>query len=165
MPPSVPVERCLSRPNRPTNWGAMNEFMKSLGTCLWQVPRGRHRWLPNVSCPPNLAIEIQSLSRARPSVWPAPWATTFWQGFARSHVTRSTCNRSVRNRYHRLSAVPTHRLTIRPSCFDQPFGLQRRKCLDRRADGHTYRHTEKHRPDYYFPATHQRKSPSKSLQC
>ena len=64
--PSVPVERCPSRHNRTSRSGALNEFMKSLGTCLWHVPRGRHRWLPKGSCPPNLAIDIQSLSRIRP---------------------------------------------------------------------------------------------------
>ena len=33
------------------------------------------------------------------------------------------------------------------------------------ADINTCIQTDKHRPDYIFPATHQRKSSSKSLQC
>ena len=41
------------------------------------------------------------------------------------------------NRHHRLCAAPAHRTNIHPSRSVQPFGLQRRKCLDKR----TYIHT------------------------
>ena len=81
----------------------------------------------------------------------------FFQGFARSYLARATCNRSVRIRYHCLSAVPAHQMNISPSRSDQPFGLQRRKYLDRRTYIHTYIHTNTG-PTTFFPATHQRKS-------
>ena len=47
-------------------------------------------------------------------------------------IARGTCNRPVYNRHHRLLAISAHRMNIRPSRSGQPFGLQRRKCLDRR---------------------------------
>ena len=132
-------------PQSAQQFGRYEKIYKIIGTCLWHEPRGRHRWLPQGSCPSNLAIDIHSLNRTRPLVWPAPWAIAFLQGFARSHVARATCNRSVRNYYHRLSAAPAYRMTICPSRSVQPFGLQSRKCLDR--------HTNIIRPTFFQRTT------------
>ena len=73
-----------------------------------------------------VAIGLPSLSRIRIEL----------------HVAHATCNRSVRNRCHHLSAIPAHRTNINPFRSERPFGLQSRKCLDRR--------TYKHRPAYFF---------------
>ena len=113
----------------------MNEFMKSIGTCLWHVPMGRHRRLPKGTCPRNLAIDKQSLSGIRSLVWSAPWATTFLQGVAHWHMARATWHQSRRHWHHRLSTVPARRMVPRRSRSAQPFVLQVPKCLNR----HTHR--------------------------
>ena len=59
------------------------------------------------------------------------------QLFARLHVAPAACNRSVCNQHHLLSAAPAHQTNIRPSRLDQPFGLQRWKCLDTQTHTHT----------------------------
>ena len=119
----------------------MSEFMKSLGTCLWHVPMGRYRWLPKGTCPPTLAIDIQSLSGIRSLVWPAPCTTTFLQGLARWHVARATWHQSLRDWHHRLSAVPARRMVPRRSRSAQPFVLQVPKCLNGHTDTQTHRQT------------------------
>ena len=134
----------------------MSEFMKSIGTCLWHVPMGRYRWLPKGTCPPTLAIDIQSLSGIRSLVWPAALTTTFLQGLARWHVARATWHQSLRDWHHRLSAVPARRMVPRRSRSAQPFVLQVPKCLN----GHTDGQTDKHHWPNFFSATHQRKSSS-----
>ena len=73
-------------------FGRYEQINEIIGTCLWHVPRGRNRWLPKGSCPLNLAIDIHSLSRILPLVWPASWATTFCKGLRDCmwHVPRAT---------------------------------------------------------------------------
>ena len=134
LPPSVRVDRCPSRPNQTLRLRAKTEMMKSLFTCLPHESRRRHRRLPK-------QIEVKyggyQLTKFEPNPSIGLACTIGYnclQGSARLHVARARYNRSDRNCYHRLSAVPVHRMTIRPSRSDQPFGLQRRKCLNRRTD-------------------------------
>ena len=115
LPPSVRVERSPFRLNQTLRSCTKTKIMKSLFTCLPHVLRRRHRRLPYRLSTPIVAISPPSLSRIRPLVWCVSWATTFLQGFAPSLVARAACNRSVRSRYHRLSAVPAHRMNIHPS--------------------------------------------------
>ena len=50
-------------PNRTSRSGAMSEFMKSRGTCLWHVPREQHHRFSKRILSPVVAIGQQSLSR------------------------------------------------------------------------------------------------------
>ena len=80
MPPSVRVEWCPSRPNQAGRSGAMNEFMKSLATCLWHVSRGQHHRVPGGFRPLMVTVVAQSFSPIRPLVRPAALSTDFCKG-------------------------------------------------------------------------------------
>ena len=47
--------------------------------------------------------------------------TTFFEGFTRRHVAYATWNVTPRDRHHRRSAVPAHRMSRLPSGSARPF--------------------------------------------
>ena len=131
LPPSVTIERCLSRPNRTICSGTMNKIMKSLGTCLWHLPRGQHHRITKQILSPYGGHRANKFE-LNPFIGLAyNFVKRFLQGFARSHMARATCNRLVWNRHYCLSAVPGNRTNIHPSRSAEPLVLQMRKCLDR----------------------------------
>ena len=139
-PPSFRVERCLSRVSFPPKsdqpFGRYERIYKN----TWHVPPARAK-----GTPPSFTTMAHALSAYQPTKFePNPSIGLACSGVQMTFATfckiaRGTC-RSVRNRHHRLSAAPAHRTNIRPSRSEQPFGLQKRKCLD------THTHTlETHR--------------------
>ena len=161
LPPTVPVERCPSRPIQTLRLCAKTEIMKSLFTCLPHEQKGCDRSLPKRIEPTHGGYQpTLSLSRIRPLVWPAPLATTFFAMVCA--ITRGTCHvqpigpKPLPSSFHRTGASnECSPFPIRPA-----FRVPESKML-----GQTDRCTHKHRPDYLFPASHQKKSSRKSLQC
>ena len=86
------------------------------------------------------------------------------QGSARSHVALATFNWSVKKRFHRLFIAPARRINIRPSRSDRRKWLNN-TILNIELNNIEDIQTDKHCPANFFPATHQRKSWDKSLQC
>ena len=103
---------------------AKSELMKSLFLCLSQLWRGATVAYSNGTCPTMLTIGTSSLSRFRQLVWPAVLTKYFLQGFARSHVSRTTCHWSLWDYHHGHSAVPARRTVPPQSRSDQPLVLQ-----------------------------------------
>ena len=100
----------------------------SRASCMCQ--KGAHVASPNDTCPQMLTISPSSLSRIRPLEWAAALAKYFLQGFARLQVARAALNQSFRKWHYRLSSFPARRTISRPPRSDEPFGPQRRKCLN-----------------------------------
>ena len=96
---------------------------------------GRHHRLPKQIEPTRNGYQPTKLE---PNPFIGLDCIKFLQGFARLHVALATCNRVVRNRHHRPSAVPAHRMNIRTSRSDEPFGLRGENAwTDRQTDIHT----------------------------
>ena len=99
---------------------------------------GRHRSSPKRIEPTNDGYQPTKFQPKQSIGLASTLGYNFLQGFARSHVARATRNRSVQNRYRLLSAVPAHRMNIRPSEPTGRFGSRGENTL---ADIQTYRQT------------------------
>ena len=143
FPPLRRIERAHSHPDWTSRSGASSELMKSLFTCLKQMLNSRRCQPP----PPTTYLSLSHGGNGTIKFEPCPSVGLVCSAFRLIFVrvcaiTRATCNRSVRNRHHRLSIVPAHRKNIPRSPSDQPFRLYRQKCLNI--------HTHKHRPAHFF---------------
>ena len=135
--------------------------MKSCFMLFLHMPDGCHRRHPPRHVPPHggyrpIKVELNPSIGSACSGAPNIFAT--FCKIARG--TCHACNRSERNRHHRLSAAPAHRTNIRPSRLDQPFGLWRRECSD--PPPHTHRKTSSAQ---LFPSDPPEEIFEQSFQC
>ena len=86
---------------------------------------------------PMVAIGQLSFGRIRSLVWPAASSKDFLEVFTRRHVARATLHQSLRDWYHRFSAVLPRRMVPHQSRSDHLFRLQVPKCLDTQPHTHT----------------------------
>ena len=139
----------LRAPNRTLLSCAKTEIKKSLFLCLLHVWRGRLRWLPKrieatngghqpTKFEPDLSIGLACI--------------VGYNLFARvCAIAHGSCHVQPIDQtpLHRLSVVPAHRMNSR-----DPTSRSCSRSENARTDGHAH----KHRPDYFFLATLQRKS-------
>ena len=131
-------------PNRTSRWSAMNEYIHHLARVCSTCQVGSTVEFPNRFCPSMVAISPPSLSRIRPFVWPAPWATIFCKGLRNRtwHVLVQLIGpKPISSSFRPFGASNEYSLVpIRPAV----------RAPEAKMLGQTGRQTHKHRPTTNF---------------
>ena len=126
FPPLNCVEWHLPGPDRTSCSGAINEFMKLRGTCLWHVPRAKCRRDTQKHSHPDGAYRPTNFEPNSSIGLACSVDDMFFFQSSRGGTLRCTYawHQSDRNWHDRLSAVPARRTNPRRSRSAQPFVLQ-----------------------------------------